>query len=231
MRCLRYLPSSSVCSGARVPDFPPVLADTRAPDALLRGDYRDPATWATGIAFRLTIIAIERRDTQLRIGHAHLQPVETVLGERNILGIIRQQVLRAEVLDQIGKRFVELGPERRRKDATSSARGQCRERVFAADIAPGIVGDGDYQDGIDDAVRQLRGLERLVKIHGAGGIAAIRDDHHDAPAIAVFEIFCREINSVVERSARFGLERVHRVFDGYGVAREMIVLDYLVIEA
>ena len=70
-----------------------------------------------------------------------------------------------------------------------------------------------------------------MKIHGAGGIAAIRDDHHDAPAIAVFEIFCREINSVVERSARFGLERVHRVFDGYGVAREMIVLDYLVIEA
>src|SRR5712692_6859658 len=128
MRCLRYLPSSSVCSGARVPDFPPVLDDTRAPGALLPGDYRDSATWAAGIAFRLTIIAIARRHTQLRIAHAHLQPVETVLGERNFLGVIRQQILRAEVLDQIGKGFVQLGPEGRRKDAASRARGQCRER-------------------------------------------------------------------------------------------------------
>src|SRR5512132_3927458 len=83
MRRLRYLPSSSVCSGARVPDFPPVLADTRAPDALLPWDYRDSAAWTAGIAFRLTIIAIARRYAQLRSAHAHLQPGETVLVERH----------------------------------------------------------------------------------------------------------------------------------------------------
>src|SRR6266478_1438425 len=130
MRCLRYLPSSSVCSGARVPDFPPVLDVTRAPGALLPGDYRDSATWAAGFAFRLTIIAIARRNSQLRIAHAHIQLVKTVLGERNILGIIRQQILRAQVLDQIGKSPVQFGTERRRKDAAPRARRSISWRII-----------------------------------------------------------------------------------------------------
>src|SRR5689334_4040408 len=105
IRCLRYLVSSKVVSGAREPLFPPCLAVTLSPAVLLR-DYTHAAI-DTGFALGITIIAIARLDLQIRTAHFDFETVETVFGGGHIFGIEAQQVLCAQFLNNVGECAVE----------------------------------------------------------------------------------------------------------------------------
>ena len=57
-------------------------------------------------------------------------------------------------------------PDGRREDPAAGALRHEFQRVLAADVAPGIVGDGHHHDRVDHGVGQLRGFQRLVQIAG-----------------------------------------------------------------
>src|ERR1035441_8067166 len=97
INCLRYFASSNVCSGARA-DLPvgggvvfllPLSFLWQLPfggnrDAILRGTAPP--------ALEFPIIAVARRYPQIRPRHAHVQFVEAVLVQWDILRIKPQQV-------------------------------------------------------------------------------------------------------------------------------------------
>src|SRR5215471_15974679 len=90
MRCLRYLISSKVVSGAREPLLlPPCLAITLSPGALFRR-RRDPAF--PGFCLGLPIIAVARSHPQIGTPHFNIEPVELFLGQRHVFRIKRQQI-------------------------------------------------------------------------------------------------------------------------------------------
>src|SRR6516225_4571408 len=107
INCLRYFGSWKVCSGGRV-DLPDCAV------------FLFPFNWrrnrdagiGPGFALRLTIIAVARGHPQFRTGDTHLQLVKPVFGERHVARIETEQVLRAQLADDIAESAVELGAER-----------------------------------------------------------------------------------------------------------------------
>src|SRR6266545_5270173 len=106
IKCFRYLTSSNVCSGARVPDFP-LLFCVMLSLLLFARSHRNPRTWRPGVPFGFPIISIASRHTQIGTAKPQLQAVKFVLGQRNIPGIKAQQVLGSKVTDDLGERAVQ----------------------------------------------------------------------------------------------------------------------------
>src|SRR5579863_3088051 len=94
------------------------------------GGYPDFAARGSKTAFCLPIIAVARQDVQLRPADTDFQAVEAVLRQGNILGVKSKQILRTQVLDQMGEGSIELGPESWGKDMASGAGGEGGKRVF-----------------------------------------------------------------------------------------------------
>src|SRR5947207_15395052 len=108
MSFLRYLISSSVCSGARA-DFPAnggVMILLTLGFSL--GGQLDSRARRARIALDLTIIAVARRHLQLRPLHAHLQLVKALLRQRHVLRIEAQHILRSQLADDLVECLVQL---------------------------------------------------------------------------------------------------------------------------
>src|SRR5438045_5466193 len=134
IRCLRYLISSKVVSGAREPLLllPPCLAVTLAPAALFR-NCRNAAV--SGFCLGLTIIAVARCHPQIRTPHFDLEFVKFFLRQRHVFRVESQQILSAEFFNYVADRLVQCGTRRRRQYA--AARPLCHggERILAAHVA------------------------------------------------------------------------------------------------
>src|SRR5689334_21186723 len=149
IRCFRYLTSSKVCSGARVLAFPPLFAVLFL---LLRAPRDDGSPGAARRVLGITIIAVARGDPQIGTLHPHLDLVKAAFGERHVLRIVAQQVLRTKFRDYLGKGLVEAVAEAGDKHAAAGALRDGGESILAADIAAGIVGDRHDQHRVDHGV-------------------------------------------------------------------------------
>src|SRR5947207_2302832 len=107
---LRYLISSNVCSGARDPLVGGGVRGLLTFFLLPVGRYVDAVfrVAANATTLDLSIIAVARRDPQIRPLHFDLQLVKALLVERDVLRVEADQVLRAELMDDVGKYLVEL---------------------------------------------------------------------------------------------------------------------------
>src|SRR5262249_42469921 len=142
---------------------------------------RDP-----GAVLCFSIVPVARRDSQIISLHADLELVKRIGRERDVSGIEAQQILRAKLLENVGESAADSGAEVAGEDSAAGALAERRERVLAADVAARVVSDRHHEDGVDDGVRQLRGLERGVKILDAGGVTAVgNDDNYLAPLAAL----------------------------------------------
>src|SRR5690348_8958095 len=108
-----------------------------------------PAPWSWTCSslpcIEVPIIAAARERPQISALHGDLQYVETVFGRRHAFRIKANQVLRAQLAQNIRKRAVEFRSQSRRKDPAAGSCRECRQRILAADIAPRIVCDRHHQ--------------------------------------------------------------------------------------
>jgi len=72
----------------------------------------------------------------------HGQLVPFVLGERHVVGIVSQEVFRAQFGHNLGKGFVQLGVGLREKGTAAGAFGDVGEEGLAAAVASRIADDG-----------------------------------------------------------------------------------------
>src|SRR5437870_205620 len=116
IRRLRYLISSNVCSGAREPLVGGGVCGLLLLFLLPVGRYGDTVFRGTANTLDLPIITVARRDPQIRALYFDLQLVKALLGQRDIPGVEADQVLRAELMDDVEEYPVELGTGGREED-------------------------------------------------------------------------------------------------------------------
>src|SRR5882762_3263401 len=142
IRRLRYLISSNVCSGAREPLVGGGVRGLLTFFLLPVGRYVDAVfRISANTTLNLSIITVTRRDPQIRPLHFDLQLVKALLGERDVLRVEADQVLRAELMDDVGEYFVELGAGGGKEDPAASALADELQRVLAAGVASDGVSD------------------------------------------------------------------------------------------
>src|SRR5438046_7211091 len=117
INCFRYLISSNVCSGAReVLDGCGVRALLWFLFSLPVGRNRDAVFGGAAHALHFPIIAVARGHPQIRPLHPHFQLVKPVFVEWRALGIEPDEILRAQIADDLVENPIQLRTRHRKED-------------------------------------------------------------------------------------------------------------------
>src|SRR6266542_3946866 len=106
-----------------------------------------------------SIVPIARRNPQI-VRCRDFEFMERIEGERDVPRIVSQQILCAQLSQNISESFIYAGAEAGSEYASACALAERGERVLSADIAARLVGDGHHQNGINHRVGKLGGLKR-----------------------------------------------------------------------
>src|SRR5271165_2704737 len=177
-----------------------------------------------GLAGWLGVVAGLAADVEGLGGGARHGYVDAVKAEAGhlVVGIVSDEVLRAQVFADSCKGFVEVAG----LDVEALAAGlfgERDERVLAADVAAGAGLDGHVDDGVDHDFGAECLLQRFgirVAVHG---VAAIGDDDEDLAALLGSEGLRAEVDGIIERrglAASYGVEAVVQLADLVGEADE-----------
>src|SRR5438874_2351880 len=149
--------------------------------------------WLGGVIARTMadgqVFAVSLRDL-------NLDPPEVGVGQ-TLLGIVGEQVLRAQLLGNLLKGAIEL---RSGSCVVVLAAGVVRklnERVFAASVASRAGFYGHDDDAVQNRLGLLGAAQRFLITDTAGGVAAIGDNHQHFASLALLQSLRAKINSVV----------------------------------
>src|SRR5579871_719601 len=187
-------------------------------------------TWHDGSARIIPIIPSPSRSPQVLVLQFDTNTMKSRRILRLIARIVTQQILGAEIAQNIGKRVVELRADAGREDPAASAGSERFKGVLAAYVAPRIVGDGDHHDQKNGGIRELCGTESVRIFLGTGGVAAVADGDDYMTSFAIPQGLTREVNGVVERGAALGLQRPQTLFDAPGATRETAEQRHLIVK-
>src|SRR6185437_4964771 len=159
-----------------------------------------------------SIVAAAGEDVEAGTRNLHGDHMKAVLCGGNILRIEAEIVLRAQLAQDLIEGGIERRSEAGSEDAAAGALRDGCERVLAACVAPCVIGDGNYQDRINDSLGKLRGFERGVEINVASGVAAVRNNDQYVASIAPLGAARRQINRIIKRRAAFRVESPQSIF-------------------
>src|SRR6185312_3854749 len=168
----------------------------------------------------LSIVAATGEDVEAGTRNLHGDHMKAVLRGGNILRIEAEIVLRAQLAQDLIESGIERRSEAGSEDAAAGALCDSCERVLAAGVAPRVIGDGNYQDRINDSFGKLRGFERGVEVNVASGVAAVGNDDEHVPSVAPFGAARCQINRIIQRRAAFRAESSQSIFKLVDAPRE-----------
>jgi hypothetical protein len=108
--------------------------------------------------------------------------------ERHVMRVEANQVLCAQIAQNLVERLVESCPQRRFENPPAGTLRESSERVLATGVPPCIVRNRDHEDRINHGIRKLRGFRRALKIRVAGSIPAIGNDDQNLSPLAIFDV-------------------------------------------
>src|SRR5271166_4328514 len=125
-------------------------------------------------------------------------------------GVVGDQILRAQLVADLAEGGIELCQPAGVEVLPAGVAGELNERVLSAYVAAGAAFDGNDDNAVEDDLSLLRLSDRLLVTGLADGVAAVGDHDHDLAAATVEQRVGAEIQRIVQRGRRSGVD----VIDG-----------------